>query len=50
MMGGVLEKLEQKIEKKVAERITPLLDEMKELTKIEKKQLAVLEQIRDKLR
>lgn len=45
-MSGLIEKLKKQIEEEVQKRVVPLLDELKEIKKIQEEQLKVLKEIK----
>jgi len=45
-MSGLIDKLKKQVEEEVQKRITPIVDELKEIKKIQEEQLKVLREIK----
>jgi DNA anti-recombination protein RmuC len=46
MMSGLIDKLKKQLEEEVQKRVAPLIDELREIKKIQEEQLKVLKEIK----
>jgi DNA anti-recombination protein RmuC len=46
MMSGLIDKLKKQLEEEVQKRVAPLVDELREIKKIQEEQLKVLKEIK----